>query len=412
MAGAGQAGTAPANAHTLGNGNEARVPDAEWRADGHVDVAEDAPAARGRRRAARLPLSFRNWDDGGDRPPRAARRFGCRPPAQSSAPASVRAGGRACGSHTSRCGSTRSASGRAGADRVRLPQGPGPARSRRRVRGRRPASGQRPEGVSRWDGGVLPQLTDTIMSTDGRPAIAVEFRVTNDPGGRPRGPTPEPDLGRPDPREPRDISPLPTGIYHDTRKPRGPAPDASLGGGMSGTSTPTLGFLTSSRQDSTASSRPTSRRRRETTPRRLETPQALRRLGRGTRLSVLDCRQQATRAEPAPVRPAGVWGVSEASLRALEIASARPTQHPRRGPRQRLYHARDGAIAEAFLPDLDTPAARARRPGSSVTDDSRGRPRGPTPRQEHPENRDPPDLGPPNPREPRDASRFPTSTYS
>ena len=33
-----------------------------------------------------------------------------------------------------------------------------------------------------------------------------------------------------------------------------------------------------------------------------------------------------------------------------------------------------------------------------------GLPRGPTPGQEHPENRDPPDLGPRNPREPRAVS--------
>ena len=34
----------------------ARVPDAQWEADSHVDVPEDAPVPRGRRRSARLPV--------------------------------------------------------------------------------------------------------------------------------------------------------------------------------------------------------------------------------------------------------------------------------------------------------------------------------------------------------------------
>ena len=52
---------------------------------------------------------------------------------------------------------------------------------------------------------------------------------------RPRGPTPgqeypgnrDPDLGPPNPREPRDTSPVPTDTYRDARKPSGPAPRLS-----------------------------------------------------------------------------------------------------------------------------------------------------------------------------------------
>ena len=48
------------------------------------------------------------------------------------------------------------------------------------------------------------------------------------PGATPGQVHPEhrdpPDLGPPNPREPRDISPVPTGTCRDTRKPRGPAP--------------------------------------------------------------------------------------------------------------------------------------------------------------------------------------------
>ena len=58
-----------------------------------------------------------------------------------------------------------------------------------------------------------------------------------------------------------------------------------------------------------------------------------------------------------------------------------------------------------------TPRRRARRPGFSVPYDPRGWPRGPTPGQEHPENRNPPDLGPRNPREPRAVSITGISTY-
>ena len=76
----------------------------------------------------------------------------------------------------------------------------------------------------------------------------------------------------------------------------------------------------------------------------------------------------------------------------------------------RARRPRDGAIAQRSCTNSAVAAMRettgilgARRPG--------GQPRGPTPGQEHPENRDPPDLGRRDPREPRavTATRISTS---
>ena len=73
-----------------------------------------------------------------------------------------------------------------------------------------------------------------------------------------------------------------------------------------------------------------------------------------------------------------------------------PTGSRQQPPRQR--HATDASV----LPGNDPRCSAAYNPA--------GQPRGPAPRQEHPENRDPPDLGPPNPREPRAVSHTQIST--
>ena len=75
----------------------------------------------------------------------------------------------------------------------------------------------------------------------------------------------------------------------------------------------------------------------------------------------------------------------------------------------------DGASSRPDYPPLApvSPASRrgAKRSGTSPPLRPGGLPRGPTPGQEHPENRDPPDPGAPDPREPRSTSRFPTGAY-
>ena len=79
----------------------------------------------------------------------------------------------------------------------------------------------------------------------------------------------------------------------------------------------------------------------------------------------------------------------------LRAAPGAPVTAP--SPRRLLHELGVAAMRET------TEILGARRPG--------GQPRGPTPGQEHPGNRDPPDLGPRDPREPRavTATRISTS---
>ena len=120
-------------------------------------------------------------------------------------------------------------------------------------------------------------------------------------------------------------------------------------------------------------------------------------------LPVFDGRREASGRNP-PRRERPAWGMGEATLQALEIA---------RTGRRNIHvagrddsHPRYRAIAQALLPELDIEATR-----ETTWFLGHLRPRGPTPGQEHPENRNPPDLGPPNPREPRDISHTQISTY-
>ena len=105
------------------------------------------------------------------------------------------------------------------------------------------------------------------------------------------------------------------------------------------------------------------------------------------------------RRDGAPRQAAGQTTLPASSRRSpqdlLRAAPSAPMTAP--SPKRSCTNSAFAAMRET------TGILGARRPG--------GQPRGPTPGQEHPENRDPPDLGPRDPREPRAVTVRRTSTY-
>ena len=117
-----------------------------------------------------------------------------------------------------------------------------------------------------------------------------------------------------------------------------------------------------------------------------------------------DCSRCSTAGGKPSWRERPARGVSEVSLRALEITCT--------GRRNIHFAGRDDSPVTAPSPRRSCPTStsrrRARRPRSSATYDPGA---SMTPGQEHPKNRDPPDLGPPNPRKPRAISHTQISIY-